>query len=1028
MSTPLRSPFVGLIPYDADSRRYFCGRYKEIDLVTAAATSTRLSIVYGPSGGGKSSVLCAGVIPNLEEQTQFIDDDDNDVTPDVPDRVVVLIRQQWSADPFAAICSAINETFPQYQFPHAWFTQPGGSSASRIPQLILILDQFEDLFIQHPVINSTPPATMLDLARRMRAGETLDITSTGLRVAISLIALLNDPGAPVNVVFSLREDLLASLDVFKGLLPDLFGTLLRIELMNEDTVRNVIVKPLQRWAKDHPDQPCAAQPALIDAIIADTALHQREPVRNTSASHRFETPFLALTLERLWVDDIEKPNGKELKVSTFAGLGGAKGIRSAFVEDSLKRHLKDSRQRRWFTEAARSLVSRTQKFPLASTELVDVITTNLNGTKLVPPTVAELTALLRTFLPDRLIRELPLNDKTDAADGKFEIAHDSLAGDIFAWRAGQVATIEQQAQRDRDRRRLLTSLALLIGALAFGLIMLRQRVIAVKARDDAKQATINATKARDDAKIAEKAALEANDRLKQQTAEAQKARDEAKASAAAANAANEQSKRFAKKSANDSFNATLQNNLVLRVSAAFALLDKSKPIRDLFAIRNDAEDNLDAIDGINYNYLDNVPKLEAKAKTAKAELKKANDKIKEIINARRAEQFTDSRASLIEYGARLYHGSGVQTASFGPPGTAAADLLITASYGRNSAFLINVNSLPFGRLDKTALSAGSAQRIEIPALLIRENDTKSRVLKDARFSLDGSQAAFASEEGKIYTFDTATLSATGSWNAHGNVILSIAYGPDNWLASAGADSRVVLRNSRAPNAAEQSLTTTDGVPSYVDFNHQTGANLRLLVSCREGKLLICKPGNALTAITQLNLQSSVNRATYSAKDKWITACAGANAYLIDASNPPREPKPIPVKTAGASGIDIAARHSVVSPDEKHLAICGEDGVIRLIEIATITPEKPGGKPAFLSLHDAAVNYAAWSPDGRYLATASDDDTAIIWDTLAVPAAPVARLIGHLHRLHQVNWHSSGKYLITASHDDFARIWKFEPKR
>ena len=32
MSSSLHSPFVGLIPYDADSRRYFCGRDKEIDL------------------------------------------------------------------------------------------------------------------------------------------------------------------------------------------------------------------------------------------------------------------------------------------------------------------------------------------------------------------------------------------------------------------------------------------------------------------------------------------------------------------------------------------------------------------------------------------------------------------------------------------------------------------------------------------------------------------------------------------------------------------------------------------------------------------------------------------------------------------------------------------------------------------------------------------------------------------------------------------------------------------------------------
>jgi WD40 repeat protein len=71
-------------------------------------------------------------------------------------------------------------------------------------------------------------------------------------------------------------------------------------------------------------------------------------------------------------------------------------------------------------------------------------------------------------------------------------------------------------------------------------------------------------------------------------------------------------------------------------------------------------------------------------------------------------------------------------------------------------------------------------------------------------------------------------------------------------------------------------------------------------------------------------------------------------------------------------------------------------------------------------HEARVNAVDYSPDGKYVATASDDATTKLWD--ANSGGVVAKLeldIG----LSSVVFSPNGKYLATASADGDARVWE-----
>ena len=71
-------------------------------------------------------------------------------------------------------------------------------------------------------------------------------------------------------------------------------------------------------------------------------------------------------------------------------------------------------------------------------------------------------------------------------------------------------------------------------------------------------------------------------------------------------------------------------------------------------------------------------------------------------------------------------------------------------------------------------------------------------------------------------------------------------------------------------------------------------------------------------------------------------------------------------------------------------------------------------------HTDRVNSAAYSPDGTHLVTASDDQTARIWD--AATGQEVRTLSGHTDSVWSVAYSPDGAHLVTASLDQTARIW------
>jgi WD40 repeat protein len=77
--------------------------------------------------------------------------------------------------------------------------------------------------------------------------------------------------------------------------------------------------------------------------------------------------------------------------------------------------------------------------------------------------------------------------------------------------------------------------------------------------------------------------------------------------------------------------------------------------------------------------------------------------------------------------------------------------------------------------------------------------------------------------------------------------------------------------------------------------------------------------------------------------------------------------------------------------------------------------------ATIPSHASGVNYAEYSPNGKFLATASQDWTARIWD--AHGGQEIAILEGHSGPVRRISWSPDSRWVVTASEDHTAWIWE-----
>lgn len=284
-TTIKRSPFKLFEPYSPYDKNIFFGRDAEIYALYSLLQQTRLVVIYGASGTGKTSLINAG-LPKVFKTTDWyrvsIRRKDN-INDTMRHELARLTEQSEVTD----LSEAINELHEIRWIP-----------------IYLVFDQFEEIF------------TLGNHAERMQFFTDIQ-------------KLLEKP-LPCKIILSMREEYIGHLYEYESLLPSLFDKRFRVEPMKDATVRDVIV------------QMCDAGDVILEKG-KDTAAQILQQVKEgKQAAH---LPYLQVYLHYLYekatsTDKTQNPQPVTQKPIFTEGVVNAVGklgnVLKRFIESQLE--------------------------------------------------------------------------------------------------------------------------------------------------------------------------------------------------------------------------------------------------------------------------------------------------------------------------------------------------------------------------------------------------------------------------------------------------------------------------------------------------------------------------------------------------------------------------------------------------------------------------------------------------------------------------------------------------------------------
>ncbi len=475
-------PYKGLMPYEEADALFFFGREADRDVIASNLMAARLTILYGPSGVGKSSVLHAGVAHRVREMAR--EDRDAAGRPEF----AVAVHRAWRNDPLGGVLARVRESVEEATGRSFEPTPPGTPLADALATwaerldgtLLIVLDQFEEYFLYHP--REDGPGTF--------AGE--------------FPAAVNRGSLRVNFLLSLREDTHAKLDRFEGKLRGLYDNQLRLAPLDRDAAEEAIRGPIERYNELHPaDEPVDVEPGLIGVVLDQVkagAMELASVGRGVVAGAAgpgehdempIETSYLQLVMTRLWEEE-RRLGSRILRESTFTkGLGGARAIVRGHFDGVMGRL--DPAERKVASDVLPYLV--TPSGAKIAQESAFIAARSGRRIDEVESVLARLAAQ-----EGRILRKV---DSPRHAES-YEIFHDVLARVILDY----VTVQDAERARARARRQFL-----IIAGLAYGLVMTGLlATFALWESGKSRVAERDTRAARDRAVAMEKVAREARDR------------------------------------------------------------------------------------------------------------------------------------------------------------------------------------------------------------------------------------------------------------------------------------------------------------------------------------------------------------------------------------------------------------------------------------------------------------------------------------------------------------------------------------
>jgi len=275
------SPYKFLDYYNPEDHDIFFGREREIRELERKFYNTRLFVLHGESGSGKTSLIRAGLIPRLDPES-YIPVYVRMLQEPLQEVKRELLRQLERPDRFSETCQVSLVEHLQH------LTETVSKT------VIIVLDQFEEFFLR--------------FTEEVRQQFTEEFA-----------ACVQASRLDVKFLISLRSDYFASLAGFEEAIPQIFTHQLQLARLTETQALEAVIKPAQRLGIQV-DEPMVQIKLLPDLLAEEGGI---------------EPPLLQIVCDALY-QNAQSEGRNTIGMADYEAIGDVNGALSKYLDEKLR--------------------------------------------------------------------------------------------------------------------------------------------------------------------------------------------------------------------------------------------------------------------------------------------------------------------------------------------------------------------------------------------------------------------------------------------------------------------------------------------------------------------------------------------------------------------------------------------------------------------------------------------------------------------------------------------------------------------
>jgi len=315
----VKCPYPGDEPFSENEGGFFFGRQNEIQAIIDRLTTWRLTILYGDSGVGKSSVLRAGVSYEIRSRAE--------------ENKKLYNNFGWSI----LVCRPLNKETSERKEKNifSWENPLRGLKQSLAEVNYVQAESFETISL-YKCINECLEG-IKDSNKENRLFIILDQIEYYLlrdrkpeddQFDRELAQAIEDKNLNVSFLIAIREDALSKLDHFKYLIPSIFDNRFELKNLSKSSAIEAIEEPINKFNQCIKSDgiECKLEMGLRDKILKGLADLEGKPSEETNIDEKLYSSYiLQLVMHRLWKEEEKeswKPNGtiRIIKNITFDNI------------------------------------------------------------------------------------------------------------------------------------------------------------------------------------------------------------------------------------------------------------------------------------------------------------------------------------------------------------------------------------------------------------------------------------------------------------------------------------------------------------------------------------------------------------------------------------------------------------------------------------------------------------------------------------------------------------------------------------